>query len=115
MPLREFPIGNAAAHLLGYVSEIWSDELEEERYESYRAGNLIGRGGIEEVYESHLRGDDGQRRLEVDAVGNVLRQLDEELQERGTDVRLAVELEGERMAEGAMAGGMEVARRAEEA
>ena len=110
MPLREYPHGRAGAHLLGYVSEIWSEELEEERYSGYRSGNVVGRGGIEEVYEDALRGVDGQRRLEVDAVGNVLRQLDEDLPEPGSDVRLSIDLDAQQMVEEALAEGIEVAR-----
>ena len=110
MPLREYPNGRAGAHLLGYVSEIWSEELDEERYADYRAGNMVGRGGIEEVYESELRGVDGHRRLEVDAVGNVLRELDEELPQPGSDVRLSLDLEIQQMVEEALAEGIQVAR-----
>ena len=70
--VRSYPQGKLAAHLLGHVGEISESEVEELKTRGYRAGDFVGRTGIERVYESELRGQDGERYLEVDAVGRVV-------------------------------------------
>jgi penicillin-binding protein 2 len=57
-PQRRYLYGNTASQILGYMGEISSDELD--RTEEYQMGDLIGRGGLERMYESSLRGTDGQ-------------------------------------------------------
>lgn len=71
-PMREYPKGRLAAHLLGYVGEITADQLEQDRFKSgYRLGSLVGKGGLEEAYEGDLRGKEGHVKLLVDASGKV--------------------------------------------
>jgi penicillin-binding protein 2 len=67
--VRNYPEGTVASHLLGYIGEISSDELEHHKDEKYQAGDLIGRSGLEEQYESFLRGQDGFQEVEVDVSG----------------------------------------------
>jgi penicillin-binding protein 2 len=71
-PTRSYPYGKIAPHLLGYASEISDKELLESRKEDpsrYRLGDLIGKSGIELVYEKILKGIDGGKQILVDAVG----------------------------------------------
>lgn len=110
LPLREYPNDDRAAHLLGYLREIGEDELSQERYADYRMGEQIGQGGLEQAYESVLRGQDGRRRLEVDATGSVLRELDQEDPVRGSDVRLTLDLEAQAVVEEALEEGIRNAR-----
>jgi len=70
--VRSYPEGRLAAHLLGHVGEISESEVTSRRQQGYRAGDFLGRTGIERVYETDLRGRDGERYLEVDAVGRVV-------------------------------------------
>lgn len=70
--VRHYPQGSLAAHLLGHVGEISEEEVAVLRATGYRAGDFLGRTGLEKVYESDLRGQDGERFLEVDAVGRVV-------------------------------------------
>jgi len=70
--VRHYPQGSLAAHLLGHVGEISETEVEVLKAKGYRAGDFVGRTGIEKVYEPDLRGTDGERFLEVDAVGRVI-------------------------------------------
>jgi penicillin-binding protein 2 len=69
---RSYPQGPLAAQLLGHVGEINQAELADLGGEGYRVGHFLGRTGIERVYESELRGIDGEKYLEVDAVGKVV-------------------------------------------
>jgi penicillin-binding protein 2 len=67
--VRSYPGGPAASHLLGYIGEISSKELEQRKDDDYKAGDLIGKFGLEVQYESYLRGLDGFQRVEVDVHG----------------------------------------------
>ena len=110
LPQRDYQHGTTAAHVLGYVGEISGDELEQERYEDYRPGDLIGWGGVERTYESALRGTAGLRRLEVNPAGDVLRQIDEVLPTPGSDLQLTLDLGIQQATEDALAEGIDVAR-----
>lgn len=69
--LREYPKEELAAQLFGVVGEISPDELEEERYRSVEQGTIIGKEGLERSYDQYLRGEDGIRRVVVDAFGRL--------------------------------------------
>ncbi len=68
-PLRRYPHGRLAAHLLGYAGEIGDEELARLADRGYRPGDLIGRSGVERAYEDVLRGDDGHEYVVVNAMG----------------------------------------------
>jgi len=74
-PVRSYPYGEAAAHLFGYLGEITEGELQQERFAGYRAGEYVGKSGLEMALEPYLHGIDGQRRVEVDVKGRELRLL----------------------------------------
>ncbi len=56
---RVYPYGEAAAHLTGYVGAITREELEEYEEQGYSSQDIIGKRGLEELYEEELRGEDG--------------------------------------------------------
>jgi penicillin-binding protein 2 len=70
--VRSYPSGRLGAHLLGKVGEISQTEMRDLAGRGYRVGDYVGRTGLERVYESELRGVDGERWLEVDAVGRIV-------------------------------------------
>ena len=76
-PLRYYPEKSLAGHLLGYVHPIYNREELEKSYDplKYRVGDLVGKDGLEKVYEEYLKGTDGARRVEVDARGRPIREL----------------------------------------
>lgn len=111
LPRREYPHGQLAGHVVGYVGEISGAELDSERYEGYRAGDLIGWAGVERTFESVLRGEEGLRHLEVNSSNRVVRTVQETLPKPGADLVLTIDLEVQQMAEGALAEGIEMARR----
>ncbi|MHA7138109.1 penicillin-binding transpeptidase domain-containing protein [Rossellomorea arthrocnemi] len=61
VPAREYPYGEATAHLTGYIGKLTAEKLEKLKGEGYTAQSLMGLSGAEEVYEDQLRGKDGQR------------------------------------------------------
>lgn len=66
---RFYPFNQTAAHLIGHMNEISAEELSERTGLGYRAGNYIGRKGIERQYEGLLRGQEGRERVVVNAKG----------------------------------------------
>jgi penicillin-binding protein 2 len=73
-PKRFYPDGPAVAAFVGYTGEITESELNKEQYRGYKAGQQIGKGGLEKQYEARLRGREGVRFVEVDARGRVVRE-----------------------------------------
>ncbi len=72
-PRRYYPDAEAVAALVGYTGEISEDELAQERFDGYKAGQQIGKAGIELEYEEQLRAREGGRFVEVDARNRVVR------------------------------------------
>ena len=56
---RTYPLGEAAAQLVGYVQTITAEELEANRGKGYTATSMIGKAGLEKQYEERLKGKDG--------------------------------------------------------
>ena len=76
-PKRRYPDNGLAAHLVGYVGEVTEAELVSRRYRLVRPGSLVGKDGLERVYDDSLRGSDGVRFVEVNARGYMVREADE--------------------------------------
>jgi penicillin-binding protein 2 len=74
-PLRDYPFGPVAAHLFGYLGEVTPEDLRRQDEVRYRPGNLIGKTGLEQLFEQELRGQDGYRLIEVNVRGRELRQV----------------------------------------
>lgn len=69
VPVRDYAYGKLAAHAIGYLNEISADELGDKQQLGYRAGDTIGRSGLERSWETLLRGQRGKKRVFVDARG----------------------------------------------
>jgi penicillin-binding protein 2 len=72
-PKRYYPDGAAVAALVGYTGEISEKQLAMPRYQAYKAGQQVGREGLEMQYEEQLRAREGSRFVEVDARNRVVR------------------------------------------
>jgi penicillin-binding protein 2 len=106
-PLRRYPHGALAAHLLGYAGEINDEELVDREESGYRSGDLIGRTGVERSCEEILRGRDGAEFVVVNAMGKRVATLTEVPPRPpvpGRDLTLTVDLAVQRALEDAMAG-----------
>ena len=101
--LRYYPHGTLAAHALGYTQPITEAEYETLSKRGYRIRDRIGRTGVEAAYESHLRGKWGGQMLEVNAMGEVQRNLGDRPSEAGKDLTLTLDLDLQRAAETALA------------
>src|SRR5690625_1488223 len=56
---RIYPSGEAAAHLTGYIGQVTAEEIEEFPERNYKESDVIGKRGLEQLYEEKLRGEDG--------------------------------------------------------
>jgi penicillin-binding protein 2 len=100
-PRRVYPHGRATAHLTGYVAQISEKELEEREGRGYSAGDILGKTGLESMYEADLRGEKGAEFVEVDALGRRMGPWpDQPFQapQRGRDLHLTVDLDLQRRA-----------------
>jgi len=91
-PEREYPYGNLAAHLLGYLSEV-NEELGKEGYEDYKLGDLIGKIGVEKEYDQYLRGKNGFRQVEVNVTNRPIREVTTVDPQPGNNLILTVDFD----------------------
>jgi penicillin-binding protein 2 len=98
-PRRTYKYGNLASHLIGYLGEVDEYELKEPKYASYRMGDLIGKYGVEYRWEPDLKGVDGGRQIEVDALGREVKPLQSVEPFPGNNVILTIDLDIQRIAE----------------
>ena len=101
--LRFYPHGSLAAHALGYTQPITESEYDTLVVKGYKIRDRIGRTGVEAAYETHLRGKWGGQMLEVNAMGEVQRNLGDRPSESGQDLTLTLDLDLQRAAEQALA------------
>ncbi|GAA3767490.1 penicillin-binding protein 2 [Terriglobus aquaticus] len=101
---RLYPRHGFAAHLIGYVGEISEQDLNNPKYAFYEPGDVVGKSGVEQAYDSLLRGEDGSRDLIVNSHGREIGKLGEELAKPGQDLRLTIDLDLQTAAEKAMEG-----------
>ncbi|MDR1741259.1 MAG: penicillin-binding protein 2 [Synergistaceae bacterium] len=101
---RIYPSGAIASNITGYVGEISESELKSAPGGEYMGGDIIGKGGIERLYEEQLRGVAGEESIEVDARGRKVRDLDTRGSERGESIRLTIDLGAQKRAAELMAG-----------
>jgi penicillin-binding protein 2 len=101
---RLYPRDGFAAHLIGYVGELSTEDLNSSKFDFYEPGDVVGKSGVEETYDALLRGTDGSRDVIVDSRGKEVGQLGQQLAKPGTDLRLTIDLDVQRAAELAMQG-----------
>jgi penicillin-binding protein 2 len=101
---RLYPRDGFAAHLIGYVGEVSEQDLNSTKFQFYEPGDVVGKSGVEEAYDSILRGTDGSRDVIVNSHGKEVGQLGQQLAVPGQDLRLTIDLDLQRVAEKAMEG-----------
>lgn len=92
-PKRSYLFGEATAHLLGYLGEINEKELKEvQNSHQYSPGDLIGKYGIERYFEDDLKGIDGGKEVEVDALGRKIRVVNWTPPYPGNNLKLTIDI-----------------------
>ena len=104
-----YGLPSVGAHLLGYVGAVNANEQKLHRGEGYGPDDVIGKEGVEQVFETELRGSPRVRKLEVDSRGRLVRVLSDKAAVAGNDVQLSMDLDVQRVAEESLKQGMRAA------
>ncbi|MFH1191552.1 MAG: penicillin-binding protein 2 [Candidatus Omnitrophota bacterium] len=91
-PLRHYPYGPLAAHVIGYVNEIDRWRLTKLEDYGYKTKDIVGFGGVEEKYDYYLRQEEGGLSVEVNHRGKFMRVLGFQPPRNGKDVVLTLDL-----------------------
>ncbi|EKU71494.1 penicillin-binding protein 2 [Selenomonas sp. F0473] len=91
LPVRDYIFGEYAAHVFGYVSEINEEELERRKGEEYKSGDIIGKFGLERIYDKDVRGIKGGEQVEVDVSGRPVQILGRQSPVPGNDLILTID------------------------
>ena len=103
-PKRFYPFGNLAAHALGYIQELSGEEIKNGLYQQRRLGDLIGKTGVEKVYESTLVGTDGEALEIVDSMGRSKGEIAKREPEKGQNIILTLDYALQEKAEEVLEG-----------
>ena len=102
---RQYPFGEVASHVIGYIGRINDDDLEriDQRDETanYKGSDYIGKVGIELSYESELHGTTGLEEVEVDAGGRAVRVISRTPPLSGNNLQLSLDIKLQQVAEAA--------------
>jgi penicillin-binding protein 2 len=99
---RLYPRNGFMAHVIGYVGEVSEDMLNQPAFEFYKAGDIVGKSGIEQQYNDILMGKDGSKREIVDSRGRVVGNMDEVPAQPGKQLKLTIDLDLQIAAEEAL-------------
>ncbi len=89
-PVREYTSGTLASHILGYASTISAEEYAK-RKDTYDPNDIIGKTGIEYVFEEYLKGQDGTKQIDMAVDGTITAEYTSEEAIAGSDVVLTID------------------------
>ena len=89
--VRAYPLGDEAAHLVGYVQNVTAEDLEKHAGEGYTVNSVIGRSGMEGLFEKELKGQNGYRMYIADVGGNEKEELAAVEVQHGQNVQLTID------------------------
>lgn len=110
-PVRYYPNTTLASHILGHMGKMPSGQedkyLNREEGKIYSKGDTVGISGIEKSYEEQLRGVDGYKKVQVDALGRITKELDVSEPKSGDTVYLSIDKDLQEDTENALKGVLE--------
>lgn len=112
-PVRTYPNGSLASHILGYLGKIPSTQQEEylnNEEEKYSKDDIVGLSGVEKTQESKLHGADGYKKVKVDAVGNITQELEVTEPVSGDTVYLTLDKDLQQVTEESLERAIKAAR-----
>ncbi len=105
-PVREYTSGTLAAHILGYASQISSEEYAT-RKDTYSQNDIIGKTGIEYVFEEYLKGKNGTKQIDMAVDGTTTAEYVSEEAVEGSDVVLTIDANLQKVTEEALAANIQ--------
>lgn len=105
-PVREYTSGTLASHILGYASQISAEEYET-RKNTYDQNDIIGKTGIEYVFEEYLKGKNGTKQIDMDVDGTITAEYISEEAIAGSDVVLTIDANLQKVTEEALASNIQ--------
>ncbi len=100
---RHYPASKIAAHLFGYVGEVSDAQLAVQEFKDVPVGAMVGKSGVERIYNRLLMGVDGARHVVVDSVGREIETIDEIVPGEGRHLQLTLDFDLQKAAEDAFA------------
>lgn len=100
-PVRQYTSGTLAAHILGYASQISQEEYKT-RKENYTQNDIIGKNGIESVFEEYLKGKNGTKQIDMDVDGAITGEYTSEEAIAGSDIVLTIDSNLQKVTEDAL-------------
>ena len=97
--IRNYPYNSLAAHVIGYTQPITNSEYKFLASKGYQLNDLIGRTGIEYVYEDFIRGEWGGEMVEVNSLGKFQKSLGTKPSKQGNDIQLTIDINLQLVAE----------------
>ncbi len=88
---RVYPLGASAGHLTGYVQAVTAEDLENLKGQGYHENSVIGKAGLEQIYEEQLKPTDGATINIVDGEGSTIETLALKPAQNGQDVRVTID------------------------
>lgn len=89
--IRQYPLGEAASHLTGYLQKVTAEDLEKHPEEGYNENSMIGRSGMESLFEQELRGQNGYEITITDTQGQTKEILAAIPRQDGSDIKLTID------------------------
>lgn len=105
-PVRMYKEGTLASHILGYASKI-SDSEYQSRKDKYDQNDLIGKTGIEYLFEDYLRGKKGTKQIDMAVDGTITAEVTEKDAVAGSNVVLTIDSKLQKIAEDALEANIE--------
>lgn len=88
---RFYPMGKYTSHVLGYLRKLTADDIATGKFDNYQFTDYIGKSGIEEQYESILKGQTGKKQVEINVRGQVQKVINEQLPVSGSNITLSID------------------------
>jgi len=100
--VRSYINNELGAHTFGYVGEVSDYELEKGKVTDYKSGDIVGKSGLEQIWDKDLRGSDGGAQIEVNVSGRPVQMLGKKQPIAGNDLVLTIDVNIQKAAEKAM-------------
>ena len=105
-PVRKYKEGNLASHILGYAHKISNDEYKNKK-DIYDQNDIIGKSGIEAVFEEYLRGKKGTKQIDMAVDGTITAEVVEKEAVAGSNVILTIDSKLQKITEDALRDNIE--------